>query len=62
MLILNRKSGKKILIGKDVVVTALGYCAKTKQVKIGIDAPVDVRVLREEIADRYVVKQDEPKK
>lgn len=58
MLILNRKSGKKILIGDKIVVTALDYDPRTKQMRIGIDAPVEVRVLREEIAERYLKKDE----
>lgn len=46
MLVLNRKAGEKIRIGKDIVVVLI---QAGKNVKIGIDAPKDVPVIREEI-------------
>jgi carbon storage regulator len=42
--------GEKLVIGDDVVVTVLGV--KGNQVRIGISAPKDVEVHREEIYDR----------
>ncbi|MFT4727867.1 MAG: carbon storage regulator [Granulosicoccus sp.] len=50
MLILSRRSGEAIRIGDDVTVTILSI--KGKQVRIGIDAPTDVSVHREEIYNR----------
>jgi carbon storage regulator len=50
MLILTRRVGESLKIGADVTVTVMGV--KGTQVRIGIDAPKDVAVLREEIADR----------
>jgi len=47
MLVLTRKSGEKIRIGGDIVLTVLDN--QTGQVKIGIDAPRDVPIYREEI-------------
>lgn len=51
MLILSRKIGETIVIGDNVYrVTVLGV--KGMQVRIGIDAPKDVEVHREEVYDR----------
>lgn len=44
MLILTRRPGETLKIGKDITVTVLGV--KGNQVRIGIDAPKDVAVLR----------------
>lgn len=48
MLVLTRRADEAIVIGKDVVVRVLGV-EKNGQVRIGIDAPRDVRILREEL-------------
>ena len=47
MLILSRRPGETLCIGDDVTVTVLGV--KGNQVRIGISAPKDVGVHREEI-------------
>ena len=47
MLILTRRVGEKVVIGENVMVTVLSV--KGHQVRIGIDAPCDVTVHREEI-------------
>lgn len=47
MLVLTRKSGESIAIGNDIKVTILGISGK--QAKIGITAPENVLVFREEI-------------
>ena len=52
MLILTRRVGQKIVIGDDVTVTVLSV--KGNQVRIGIDAPRDVSVNREEIYQRIL--------
>jgi len=50
MLILTRRCQESIIIGDDITVKILGI--KGMQVRIGIEAPTNVSVDREEIRDR----------
>ena len=50
MLILTRRVGETLMIGDDVTVTVLAV--KGNQVRIGVNAPRDVAVHREEIYER----------
>ncbi len=50
MLILTRRVGETLMVGDEVTVTVLGV--KGNQVRIGVNAPKDVSVHREEIYQR----------
>lgn len=56
MLILTRRVGETLMIGDEVTVTVLGV--KGNQVRVGVNAPKEVAVHREEIYDRIKKEQE----
>jgi len=59
MLILTRRVGETVVIGDNVTVTVLGV--KGNQVRLGVNAPREVAVHREEIYERIKREQGEDK-
>lgn len=57
MLILTRKVGESVLIGEDISITVLSV--RGNQVKLGVQAPKEVSVHREEIYQRILQLKDE---
>ena len=57
MLILTRKVGESVLIGDDISITVLSV--RGNQVKLGVQAPKEVSVHREEIYQRILQSKDE---
>ena len=55
MLILTRRMGETLMVGDDITVTILGV--KANQVRIGINAPKDVIVHRDEVYERIRSEQ-----
>lgn len=52
MLILNRKIGESIILGEDIELTILDI--QDGKIKIGIEAPRDVTILRKEVYDEVI--------
>jgi len=57
MLILTRKIGDALMIGDEVKITVLGV--RGSQVRVGVDAPKEVAVHRQEIFERIKEKNEQ---
>lgn len=55
MLVLSRKAGEACIIGDNISITVLRVSGN--QVRIGITAPAEVRVYREEVLERGAARQ-----
>jgi carbon storage regulator len=58
MLILTRRVGETVMVGDDVTVTIIGV--KGTQVRLGVSAPKDVTVHRQEVYERIQREQHHP--
>lgn len=56
MLILTRRLGEKLIIGENVTVTMMDI--RGNQVRVGIEAPRDIQVHREEIYQRILKERE----
>ena len=57
MLILTRKANETLIVGDDVTVTILGV--KGNQVRIGVNAPKEISVHREEVYNRIKAEKQQ---
>ena len=60
MLVLSRKPGQEIVIGDNIRITVVAV--RGEQVRLGIEAPRNVSVDRQEVHDRRLQFQDAPAK
>jgi carbon storage regulator len=60
MLILTRRVGESLMIGNDITVTVLGV--NGNQVRVGVNAPKNVEVHREEVYERVQAERNPAKR
>ncbi len=60
LLILTRKPGERFVINDNITVTILEF--KGNQIRIGIDAPSDVKIFREEVYERIIASSENNEK
>ncbi len=58
MLVLSRKPSERIFIGDDIIITVVRVSGQT--VRIGIDAPKEIKIMREELLDAETIKARVP--
>ena len=58
MLILTRKVGETLVIGGEIEVTVLGQ--KGNQVRLGVEAPKEISVHRQEIQEKVIAENNGP--
>ena len=56
MLVLTRRKGESIFVGDEIVVTVLDACKG--RVRLGIEAPIEVKVDRHEVRRRIAAETD----
>lgn len=56
MLVLQRKKGESLILGENIQISVVEIGADT--VKLAIDAPKDVKILRKELAEAAIVNQE----
>lgn len=56
MLVLTRRQGETLMIGDNIEVTVLGFVGR--QVRIGISAPKEISVHRQEVYERIKLEQE----
>ena len=54
MLVLTRSRNQSIIINDNIKITVLNRSHNGSQVTLGIDAPTDIPIYREEIRDKYI--------
>lgn len=54
MLVLSRKPGERILVGDNIVITIIRIGPNT--VRLGIDAPGDLNIVRDELVDPSTIE------
>ncbi len=59
MLVLTRKLGEKLYIGNDIVITVVEI--RSGQIRLGIEAPRDIEIMREELRAEKLKKEGEGK-
>ena len=60
MLVLSRKRSERIVIGSDICITVVKL--EGNQVRLGVDAPAALPVMRAELLERLVGADDRPRK
>ncbi len=56
MLILSRKMGQRVMIDDNIIITVIEIDKKWNQIKLGFEAPENIKIVREEILGLYVPK------